>query len=149
MSAPTRKVAVVVWGGLLVAPVLFAGVTIARAPPHGMRTPELGGLFLWMSAAVVGLGIVLSRLLPPRIGRRDQELREEVALTRLVVAWAILEGAAMFPLVAELVTGDRILYLLSAAAVAALVSLFPSEARWKGFAVQPLPSRGAARRMQR
>jgi hypothetical protein len=114
-----------------------------------MRTPELAGLFLWMSAAVVGLGIVLSRLLPPRIGRRDQGLREEVALTRLVVAWAILEGAAMFPLVAELVTGDRILYLLSAAAVAAQVSLFPSEARWKGFAVQPLPSRGAARRMQR
>ena len=149
MSGPTRRMAVGVWSALLATPVLFAGVTVAAAPPHGMRSPELAGLFLWMSAAMVGLGVALSRLLPPRLRRHDRGSRDAVAFTRLVVAWAILEGAAMFPLVAELVTGDRLLYLLCAAAVAAQLSLFPSEARWKGFAVQPLVSNGAARRTPR
>ena len=52
---------------------------------------------------------------------------------------------ALVALVAELVTGDARLYLVSAVAVAAQVSLFPSEARWKGFAVQPLASGGPGR----
>jgi hypothetical protein len=148
MSAPTRKVAVVAWGALLATPVLFAGVTIAAAPPQGMRSPELAGVFLWMSAAVVGLGVALSRLLPPRIREQDQGPRDAVAFTRLVVAWGILEGAALFPLVAKLVTGDPLLYALSAAAVAAQLSLFPSEARWKRFAVQPLASGGPGQRVR-
>ena len=145
MSAPTRSVALAVWGAMLATPVLFAGVTVATGPPHGMRSPELAGMFLWMSAAVVGLGVALSRLLPPRIRQHDHGSRDAVAFTRLVVAWAILEGAAMFPLVAELVTGDPFLYLLSAVAMAAQVSLFPSEARWAAYAVQPLPSGGSGR----
>ncbi len=149
MNGPTRKMAVVVWGALLATPVLFAGVTLTASPPHDLRSPELAGLFRWMSAAVVGLGVALSRILPPRLRRHDRGSRDAVAFTRLAVAWAILEGAAMFPLVAELVTGDPLLYLLCAAAVAALLSLYPSEGRWKGFAVQPLESHGAARRMPR
>jgi hypothetical protein len=145
MSAPTRRRAVLVWGVLLSTPVLFAGVTLATSPPGHMRSPELASVFLWMAAAVVGLGVVLSRLLPPHIRTRDPGSRNAVAFTRLVVAWAILEGSAMFPLVAELVTGDPRLYLVSAVAVAAQVTLFPSEARWKGFAVQPLASGGPGR----
>jgi hypothetical protein len=148
MSAPTRKVAVVAWGALLATPVLFAGVTVAAAPPQGMRSPELAGVFLWMSAAVVGLGVALSRLLPPRIREHDQGPRDAVAFTRLVVAWGILEGAALFPLVAKLVTGDPLLYALSAGALAAQLSLFPSEARWKRFAVQPLASGGPGQRVR-
>jgi hypothetical protein len=148
MSVPTRKVAVAAWGALLATPVLFAGVTVAAAPPQGMRSPELAGMFLWMSAAVVGLGVALSRLLPPRIREHDQGPRDAVAFTRLVVAWGILEGAALFPLVAKLVTGDPLLYALSAAAVAAQLSLFPSEARWKRFAVQPLASGGPGQRVR-
>jgi hypothetical protein len=148
MSAPTRSVALAVWGAMLATPVLFAGVTVAAAPPHGMRSPELAGMFLWMSAAVVGLGVALSHLLPRRIRQHEHGSRDAVAFTRLVLAWALLEGAAMFPLVAELVTGDPLLYLLSAAAVAAQLSLFPSEARWKGFSVQPLPSGGPGQRIR-
>jgi hypothetical protein len=71
-----------------------------------------------------------------------------VAFTRLVVAWGILEGAALFPLVAKLVTGDPLLYALSAGALAAQLSLFPSEARWKRFAVQPLASGGPGQRVR-
>jgi hypothetical protein len=62
-----------------------------------------------------------------------------------VVAWAILEGAALFPLVALLVTGSPFLFALTAVALAALVALFPSEARWASHAVQPIEGDGRNR----
>jgi drug/metabolite transporter (DMT)-like permease len=145
MSAPTRRVAVVVWAGMVSTPVLFAAAAFTAAPPREMRSPELAGMFFWMAAAVVGLGIALSRLLPSRIRQRGPGPRDAVAFTRLVVGWAILEGAAIFPLVAQLVTGDPFLYLLFAVALAALVGLFPSEARWASHAVQPIETGGPDR----
>lgn len=148
MSAPTRRVALVIWGALLATPLLFAGVTVVAAPPRDMRSPELAGMFFWMAAAVVGLGMALSRVLPPRIRPRAQGSRDSVALTRLIVAWAILEGASMFALVAQMVTGDPLLYLPFAAGFLAQAALYPSEARWNGLAVQPLTG-GGARRMVR
>jgi len=137
MTTPTRRIAVLVWGAIVSTPVLFAGVTLVAAPPGGMRSPEL--------AAVVGLGLVLARVLPPRIRARSQGSRDTVTFTRLLVAWAILEGAAMFPLVAQMVTGDALLLAISAVPLAALVALFPTEARWKGNAVQPIESGPRAR----
>jgi hypothetical protein len=145
MSAPTRRAAVVVWASMLVTPLFFAAVTVAVAPPREMRTPELSGMFFWLAAAVVGLGIAMSRLLPPRIRQRDSGSRDTVTFTRLAVAWAILEGAALFPLVAQLVTGDLFLFALTAVALAALVTLFPSETRWARHAVQPIASGGPNR----
>jgi hypothetical protein len=138
MTGPTRRTAVVVWLGILVTPLFFAAVTVVVAPPREMRSPELAGMFFWMAAAVVGLGILLSRLLPPRIGQRGLGTRDPVAFTRLTIAWAILEGAALFPLVAQLVTGDPFQFLLTGVALAALVALYPSEARWASHAVQPV-----------
>jgi drug/metabolite transporter (DMT)-like permease len=140
MSAPTRRVAVAVWAGIVATPVLFAGVTMAVAPPPAMRSPELSGLFLWMAVAVAGLGVAIARVLPPRIRPREQGSRDAVAFTRLVVAWAILEGASMFALVAKLVTADPLLLVPWAIALVALVALYPSETRWKGNSVQPLQS---------
>jgi hypothetical protein len=133
MSAPTRRAAVVVWASMLVTPLFFAAVTVAVAPPREMRTPELSGMFFWLAAAVVGLGIAMSRLLPPRIRQRDSGSRDAVTFTRLAVAWAILEGAALFP------------FALTAVALAALVALFPSETRWARHAVQPIASGGPNR----
>ena len=75
--------------------------------------------------------------------------RATTAFSRLLVAWAILEGAAMFPLVAYLVTGDPFLFLLVAVVIAANASLFPSEARWASLAAQPLPSAAGKGRMVR
>ena len=140
MSAPPRRVAVLVWGAIVSTPVLFAGVALVAAPPGGMRSPELSGMFRFMAAAVVGLGLVLARVLPPRIRTRAQGSRDTVAFTRLLVAWAILEGAAMFPLVAEMVTGDRLLLAICAVPLLALVALFPTDRRWRENAVQPFPS---------
>ncbi len=145
MSAPTRRVAVIVWAGLVATPVLFAGVALVTAPQGDLRTPGLAGMFRFMAAAVVGLGLLLSRVLPPRIRSRDPGTRDTVAFARLLVAWAILEGAAMFPLVAEIVTGDPVLLAVAAVPLAALVALFPTERRWRGNAVQPFPSAPSGR----
>ncbi len=142
MSAPSRRAATVAWVALLATPVLFAGVAMAATPPRHMRSPELAPVLLWMSAAVAGLGVALSRLLPPRIHPRQPGQPDAVAFTRLLVAWAILEGAALFPLVAELVTGSPALYGLWALVVAAQASLFPSAERWKDWSVQTLRSGG-------
>jgi len=150
MSGATRRVAVAVWAGMLVTPLLFALVTLARPPSPDIRSPELSGMFLWMAAAVAGLGIVMSRALPRRIGPRgDGASRNTMALARLLVAWGILEGAALFPLVAYLVTGSPLLFLVALAVLAAHLSLFPTEERWASLAAQPLPSRGGKGRMVR
>jgi hypothetical protein len=138
MSAPTRRTATAVWLGILATPLFFAAMVAVTAPPPEIRSPELSGMFFWMSAAVVGLGIVLSRVLPRRVGQRGLAGRDPVAFTRLAVAWAILDGAALFPLVAWLVTGDPFQFLLTGVALAALVALFPSEARWATHSVQPV-----------
>jgi hypothetical protein len=145
VSAPTRTAAVVAWGATLLTPLFFAAVTVAVAPPPQLRSPELAGLFFWMAAAVVGLGVVLSRTLPPRLAARSAGSPDGVAFLRLVSAWGILEGAAMFPLVAHLVTGDPFLFLLTAVALAAVATLFPSPERWAGYAVRPLASGGTNR----
>jgi hypothetical protein len=146
MGSPNRRIAIVVWTGMMVGPILFALVTLAADPRAELRQPELRGLFLWMSAGVVGLGTVLSRVLPPRVGPRGGGAsRDALALTRLVLAWAIGEGAVLFPLVARLVTGDGRLLALFAVALASLAALYPSEQRWASHSVQPLPSRGGSR----
>lgn len=149
MSAPTRRVAQAVWAALLATPLLFAGVTLVVSPPRDVRSPELSGMFFWMAAAVVGLGVALSRVLPPRIRprARAQGSRDTLAFTRLLVGWAILEGASMFALVAQLATGAPLLYLPCAVGFLAQAALYPSEARWNGCAVQPLGS--GVRRMVR
>ncbi len=145
MSAPSRKAALAAWGGAVATPLLFAGVTAAVAPGRDLQAPGLAGLFLWMSAAVVGIGIALARFLPPRIRARHQGSGSAVAFVRLLVAWAVLEGAAMFPLVAELATGSPWLYLPSGVAILALLAEFPSEERWSGQSALPPGGVAAAR----
>jgi hypothetical protein len=128
MAGPSRRVAVAIWGAVLASPVVLAGVAVGLSRPPEM--PELRGLFLWMAAAVAGLGLLLSRALPPRIGAGAGAPSGTVALSRMVVAWAILEGAALFPSVAYLITGDPWLLLVVGLLLAALAAAFPGEARW-------------------
>jgi len=143
MTFATRRIAVALWGGILLTTLLFAWVTWGKPARSELRSPELAGAFLWMAAAVGGAGIVTSRVLPRRIGPRGEVAsRGGTALARLLVAWAILEGAALFPLVAFRITGEVLLFLVAAAVLAAHVSLFPSQGLWATLAAQPLPSRG-------
>ena len=141
MAAPSRRVAVLVWLSMLLAPVVFAAVTqgVSARP----EAPQLAGLFRWMAAAVAGLGILVSRLVPPRFGPRGAAAAgEAAALFRMAVAWAVLEGAALFVGVALLVTGDPWLWLVLAVVLAALTATRPGARRWASPTSPPLPGPG-------
>ena len=140
MAAPSRRVAVAVWAATFASPVVLAAVALAARLPSEM--PQLRPVFLFLAGAVAGLGILMSRALPPRIGGRPGAQPGATAFARSVVAWAILEGAALFPTVAYLVTGDGWLFLVVGVVLAAHVSLFPGEGRWRALGGGAAAGRG-------
>lgn len=126
MGTPSRRTATVVWAGMLVGALLLALATAAAPRPEAPSEAEKD-LLLWMTAGLVGVGVVLSRAVPRLASSRGAG---GGAFGRLVVAWAIGEGAAIFPLVTRVVTGDPRLLLLFAVALASLATLYPTEDRW-------------------
>jgi hypothetical protein len=125
---PSRRTAVAVWAATFATPLLLAAVALGA----GLRpeAPQLRAVFLFLASAVAGLGILMARALPPRIGARPGA-PAATAFVRSLAAWAILEGAALFPVVAFLVTGDAWLLLVAGAVLAVHASLFPGENRWR------------------
>ena len=93
--------------------------------------------------------ILLSRVLPRRIGPRpDTGGRDLAAFTRLIVAWSLCEAAALFPLVARMLTHDERMLAFCALDVVALATLFPGEDRWAAMA-SPVVGGGSPGRMVR
>jgi hypothetical protein len=74
---------------------------------------------------------------------------EALALTRLVVACALCEGAALFAVVAFLVTQDRLLLAPFALALAALLAHFPGDRHWARLAGAPAASSAPGARPNR
>jgi hypothetical protein len=129
-----RRVAVVVWAAMLLVPFAFLALTSAL-PPARAGAKEMRDLLFWLVAGISALAIVLSRALPRRIGpRTGADGRDLVAFTRLVIAWSLCEAAALFPLVARMLTEDARLLAFFALNVLALATLFPSEGRWAALA---------------
>jgi hypothetical protein len=125
----TRRVAVLVWGAMLVVPFFFMALAdVARWGDDG--------------AGATSLHIVLSRALPARLGP-FRAGREATAFARLLVAWTLCEAAALFPLVAWIVTGDPRLIGVFGVDLLALVLLFPSVHRWES--LLPVHDPGAGR----
>jgi len=123
-----RRAAIFVWGSLLVVPFFF--MAMADLFRWGNARPELVDLLFWLTVAASAFNIALSRFLPPRLGP-FRAGREATAFTRLVVAWALCEAAALFPLVVWIVSGDMRLLGVCVVDLLALVILFPSDARWE------------------
>lgn len=125
----TRRTATLIWAALLATPFLFGAVAwvFARAP----RSEAIVEPVFWLAVAASALNLALSRVLPPRLGPAAAEDRDAVAFTRLLVAFALCDAAALAPLVAFMVTRDVRLLGLVAVDVFALVLLFPSDARWE------------------
>ena len=124
----TRRTATLVWAGMLVVPFAFMAVAF-RAAQYGVG----GGLrepLFWLAVLASAGNLVLSRLLPPRLGPPRANDRDAVAFARVVVSLALAEAAALAPLVAFMLTRDARLLGLLALDVLALVVLFPSEGRW-------------------
>jgi hypothetical protein len=130
--AMTRRIATLLWAALLVLPIAFLGVatTLERHAP----STEHGALLLWLAIVASAFNVALSRVLPPRLEAARGGGREAVTLTRFLVGWALCEAAALFPLVAFLVTRDPRLVAVLALDVIALVLLYPSDRRWNRLA---------------
>jgi len=128
----TRRIATLLWAALLVVPIAFLGVatTLERHAP----STEHGALLLWIAVIASAFNVALSRVLPPRLEAVRRGGREAVTLTRFLVGWALCEAAALFPVVAYVVTHDPRLVLVLALDMAALVFLYPSDRRWKRLA---------------
>jgi hypothetical protein len=136
----TRRVAVLVWGAMLVVPFFFMALAdVARWGDDGAGATSL---LFWLTVVVSALHIVLSRALPARLGP-FRAGREATAFARLLVAWTLCEAAALFPLVAWIVTGDPRLIGVFGVDLLALVLLFPSVHRWES--LLPVHDPGAGR----
>jgi len=139
-----RRVALFLWtamvGFLLAFLAMELGLGLPPAPADAPR-----GLLFAVAAATSALGIVLSRLLPPRIPARQAGGRPAaLALLRMVIGWALCEGPALFALAVHLLTHDARLLGLFAVDLLALLSLYPGERAWARLSVEQGPP-GTAR----
>ncbi len=135
----TRAAATGVWASTLALPVFFAAVVeaVRGSAPHLPASGFLFGIVLATSAACIVLAQVL-----PRSVRPVAAGPEATAFTRLLIAWALCEGAALYPLVAWIVTDDPRLLAVCAVDLLALALLYPSQARWASLrAARPAPGR--------
>jgi hypothetical protein len=138
----TRRVALLVWGAMLVVPFFFLALAdVARWGGDGAGATSL---LFWLTVVVSALHIVLSRTLPARLGP-FRAGREATAFARLLVAWVLCEAAALFPLVAWIVTGDPRLIGVFAVDLLALLLLYPSDHRWASLQPAHEPVSGRVR----
>jgi hypothetical protein len=122
-----RSVALLVWSSTLLVPLFFGGV--AEAVRGGAPHLPHNGLLFWVTLATSAACIALSQVVPLKLGAVPGG-REATAFIRLVSGWALCEGAALFPLVAWIVTDDPRLLGVCGVDLLALVLLFPSQQRW-------------------
>ena len=135
-----RHIGLGIWASLLALLLLFAAMVMAVEPdePGGPSAPLFG-----LALATSALGIVLSRILPPRISARQAGGKPAAnALTRFAVAWALCVAVAAVPLVAHLVARDHRLLWVFAVDVLALLLLFPSADGWARYAAEDADAPG-------
>jgi hypothetical protein len=140
----TRRAATFVWASMLVVPFAFMAIVFQATVPE---LPELTAPLFWAAIAVSALNVTLSRLLPPRLAGASSD-PAALAFTRLLVAWALCEAAALAPLVAFILTRDPRLLGVLGVDLLALVLLYPTDARWESVTPVP-PPLGGSRRMVR
>lgn len=133
-----RRTAAVAWWSMVLLPFAFMVLVFGFAAEYPVQ-PQLRELLFWIAIAGSAFQIALSRVLPGRLAPRAPG-PDAVAFARLLVAWALCESAALFPLVAYLVTGDPRLVGVFGVDLLALVLLYPSDGRWESAA--PAVDRG-------
>ncbi len=126
---PPRKLAVLVWVLLVGLLLLFLGMVLAVEQKGVVPAPR-PHLF-WVAVASSALGIVLSRVLPPRIPSHQAGGPPTAnAFIRFLAAWAPCQAAAIYPLVAHVLARDPRLLVVFAADLLALVTLYPGQDAW-------------------
>ncbi len=134
-----RTVALLVWSSTLVVPLFFAAMieAVRGDAPH----LPVNGILFWVTLATSAICIALSQVVPGKVAAAPAG-PEATAFIRLVSGWALCGGAALFPLVAWIVTDDPRLLGVCAIDLLALGLLFPSQARWENMLPGgPIPAR--------
>jgi len=122
---------VVIWAALCVGVATFFAISFAVEvkPDSGLLQPILA------AAAVLAIGCISgSRLWPARIKQAAGATPEQMALTRHIVGCALCEGAALFAVVAILLTRSPYAIAIAAICFYALLTLYPSLERWNRLA---------------
>jgi hypothetical protein len=134
-----RSVALLVWSSTLLVPLFFGGVAKAMRGDAPHLPPN--SVVFWVTVLTSAACIALAQVVPQKVAAVPAG-REATAFIRLVSGWALCEGAALFPLVAWIVTDDARLLGVCAVDLLALVMLFPSEHRWERLLPgEPIPAR--------
>ncbi len=148
-----RRTAYVIWGALLFGVLTFAAVAAFVGPGMRQQGSDVAPLFLAdLSVALALVGVLASRIVPPRLGPRPGvDDPEALALTRNIVATSLCEGTALFGVIAWMLTGSERAVLGLAIAVAGILSSFPGDARWRSLvpAAPAQPGRSGPSRMVR
>jgi hypothetical protein len=134
MTGMTRRAAAVMWGSMLLVPLFFLALAGTMRWPHP-HVASAEALF-WATVVSSAVEVGLSRVLPPRL-RLRQLGPEATAFTRLLVAWALCEAAAFFPVVAWIVTDDPRLIAVCILGLLALALLYPGDRRWARLSPRP------------
>jgi len=134
-----RRVAVMVWAAMVGFLLAFLAMELALDLPTGSVAAQRR-LFFGLAIVTSALCIVLSRLLPPRIPAQQAGGKPAaLALVRMVIGWSLCVGAALFAMVAHLLTQDPRLLGVFGVDLLALLTLFPGEDAWTHLSVDAGP----------
>jgi len=126
-----RRVATIVWGALVAGTTVFLAVALSLPKPVG--DPQLVRVLLPVSGGMSIITTTASWFWAVRIRPAPGTTAlapEALALSRLVVASALCEGAALFAIVVLLVTREAMAMLPFAVSFVALVAHFPGDRHW-------------------
>ncbi len=124
-----RRITQLIWAAQLGGCLLFLGVAGLLRTMGGMGLAPQPDVLLWLGL-VLPVSFVAASFVVPALVRPAGE-PEAVARTRLIVGWALREGAALFGTVVWLLSGDGRALAGLAIGLAALAATMPTEARWR------------------
>lgn len=154
MEQNPRRVGTIVWAALVTGVLAFSAVSLYLFFGHMPGDARLVPVMLPVAAGLAVVNVALSwlwavRMRPAVPKGAAPPAPEALALTRLIVASALCEGAALFAIVAFLTTQDPVMLLPLALSFAALVAHFPGARHWARLVGGPAASAPPPNRMIR
>jgi hypothetical protein len=127
-----RRIVLVIWAVLLGGCLSFLAVASYMRSAGMVRPSDLPELLAWIALGFGVLLVALSFTVPGQLRPLAGATPEVLARSRLIVAWALREGAALFGMVVWLLSGDAKALAAFAIGFAALAATPPTEDRWRG-----------------